>query len=122
MVSSSKDGLSLWRLISIKPKREILLTCTLALSASRASFILFSTRRWFLNSTMSIKSITTRPPISLIRSCLAISSAASRLVFKAVSSISDPRVDLAEFMSIDTNASVGSITMLPPDGSLTECS
>ena len=68
---------------------------------------------------MSIKSMTTRPPISLSLSCRAISSAASRFVLKAVSSISEPRVAREELISIEMSASVGSITTDPPDGSLT---
>ena len=68
---------------------------------------------------MSIKSITIKPPTSRRRNCLAISSAASILVCKAVSSISPPRVALAEFTSIEVKASVGSITIAPPDGNLT---
>ena len=38
-------------------------------------------------------------------------------VAKAVDSISLPFVDLAEFTSMETMASVGSITIDPPDGS-----
>ena len=64
-----------------------------------------------------MKSTTTRPPRSRIRSCRPISSAASRLVLSAVSSISSPFVERAELMSIAVSASVWSITMLPPDGS-----
>ena len=67
---------------------------------------------------MSIKSITTSPPISLSLSCVNISTAASILVFCAVSSISVPFVERAELTSILTNASVESITILPPDGKL----
>ena len=63
-----------------------------------------------------MKSITTSPPKSRRRSCLAISSAASRLVLSAVSSISLPLVARAEFISIEVSASVGSITIEPPDG------
>ena len=59
--------------------------------------------------------MTTRPPTSLSLSCLATSFAASMLVLKAVSSISLPFVDLAEFTSIVVIASVGSITMDPPE-------
>ena len=65
---------------------------------------------------MSIKSITTNPPRSLNRNCLAISFAASIFVANAVDSISLPFVERAELTSIDTIASVGSITMEPPDG------
>ena len=57
--------------------------------------------------------------MSLSRSCRAISSAASRLVFSAVSSISDPRVAREELISMEISASVGSITTEPPEGSLT---
>ena len=71
---------------------------------------------------MSMKSMTTRPPISRMRSCRAISSAASRLVLRAVSSMSWPFVARAELISIETRASVGSITILPPAGNLTVCS
>src|SRR5438874_5014604 len=53
---------------------------------------------------MSMKSMTMRPPISRMRSCRAISSAASRLVLVAVVSMSLPRVARAELMSIDTSA------------------
>ena len=87
-----------------------------ALSALSASFRRFSTSRWFLPEPMSIKSMTTRPPKSRSRNWRAISSAASRLVFNAVASISEPLVALAELMSIDTSASVRSITNAPPDG------
>ena len=40
------------------------------------------------------------------RSCLDISTAASRFVLKAVSSMSLPFVDFFELMSMATNASV----------------
>ena len=64
---------------------------------------------------MSIKSITTSPPTSLNFNCLAISTAASKFVLKAVSSISFPFVDLAELTSMAVIASVGSITIEPPE-------
>ena len=53
-----------------------------------------------------MKSMTIRPPMSRSRSCRAISSAASRLVLRAVASMSPPRVLRAELMSIETSASV----------------
>ena len=56
-----------------------------------------------------------------MRSWRAISSDASRFVFNAVASMSLPFVARAELISIETNASVWSITMLPPDGSVTLC-
>ena len=66
-----------------------------------------------------MKSITTKPPKSRSRNCRVISSAASKLVFTAVSSISAPLVARPELTSIATNASVWSITMAPPEGKLT---
>ena len=70
------------------------------------SCIKSSTARLFFKEVISIKSMTISPPISLNLSCLAISLAASKLVFTAVSSISDPLVAFAEFMSMATKASV----------------
>ena len=63
-----------------------------------------------------MKSITINPPTSLNLNCLAISFAASKFVLRAVSSISLPLVDRAELISIVVIASVGSITIDPPDG------
>ena len=70
-----------------------------------------STARWFFCDSMSMKSMTIRPPTSRSRIWRAISSAASRLVLSAVVSMSVPRVLRAELMSIETSASVWSITM-----------
>jgi hypothetical protein len=72
-----------------------------------------------LLDSMSMKSMTTRPPRSRRRSWRAISSAASQLVLKAVSSMSAPRVARPELTSTETRASVWSITMAPPEGRLT---
>ena len=69
----------------------------------------------FSSFNISIKSITTNPPTSLSLSCLAISDAASIFVLNAVSSISLPLVDLAELTSQLSCASVGSITIEPPE-------
>ena len=113
---SPSDGRRRWRLISSRPKREIRPIWTRARSDFRASFRRFSTAFWFLLADISMKSITIKPPMSRRRSCRAISSAASRLVHRAVSSISPPLVARAELMSIETSASVGSITIDPPDG------
>ena len=66
-----------------------------------------------------MKSITTNPPMSLNLNCLPISSQASIFVLTAVSSISFPEVACEEFMSIATNASASSMTMEPPEVSLT---
>ena len=54
--------------------------------------------------------MTIRPDKSLILICRAISSAASRFVFKAVFSILTSLIDCPEFISIETSASVGLIT------------
>ena len=62
-----------------------------------------------------MKSITTKPPKSLNLNCLAISMAASRLVFKAVFSIFLSVVFFPELTSIATSASVVLITIDPPD-------
>jgi len=59
-----------------------------------------------------------KPDKSLIFICLAISSAASILVSKAVLSTFFPFIYLPEFISIETKASVGLITKYPPDFSL----
>ena len=68
---------------------------------------------------MSMKSTTIRPPKSRRRNWRATSSAASRLVLKAVSSMSAPRVERPELTSTETSASVWSMTMAPPEGRLT---
>jgi len=66
-----------------------------------------------------MKSITIKPPKSRKRNWRAISSAASKLVLSAVSSMSPPRVERDELMSIAVNASVTSMTIEPPDGKRT---
>jgi hypothetical protein len=67
---------------------------------------------------MSIKSMIINPDKSLIFICLAISSAASKLVSKAVLSTFFCLIELPEFMSIETRASVGLITKYPPEVNL----
>ena len=57
-----------------------------------------------------MKSIIIRPDKSLIFICLDISSAASRLVSKAVLSTFFCLIELPELMSIETSASVGLMT------------
>ena len=116
---SFKEDLSLCLESSRRPNLEILPICTLALSAEREFRISSSTFLLFSRFIMSIKSITTRPPISLSLNCLDISLAASRLVCVAVSSISLPEVAFDEFMSIATRASASSMTIDPPDSSFT---
>ena len=58
---SSSEGCSRWRDSSIRPKREILPICTRARSKRSASRRRFSTSRWFLCDSMSMKSMTIRP-------------------------------------------------------------
>ena len=62
-----------------------------------------------------MKSIIINPDKSLILICLAISSAASRLVSRAVFSTFFCFIELPEFISIETKASVGFTTKYPPD-------
>ena len=81
-----------------------------ARSFFRHSFSSFSTVRLLRFSSMSMKSMTMRPARSRRRSWRAISSAASRLVLSAVSSILCSRVERPELMSIETSASVGLMT------------
>ena len=116
---SPSEGRSRWRDISKRPKRDILPTCTRARSMLSASRILFSTALWFFAADISIKSITISPPISRNRNWRAISSAASKFVCNAVSSIFPPLVARAELISMETKASVGSMTIDPPDGKST---
>ena len=116
---SDRAGRKRWRLISIRPNLEIEPNCTRARSWRSASRKRFSTSRRLRDSSMSMKSITIRPPKSRRRIWRATSSAASKLVRVAVSSISPPRIERAEFTSTLTSASVWSITIAPPDGSCT---
>ena len=116
---SDSAGRSRWRLISIKPNLLMVPNCTRARSCRSASRRRFSTSRRLRLSSMSIKSITIRPPRSRRRIWRATSSAASRLVRVAVSSMSPPRIERAEFTSTLTSASVWSITIAPPLGNVT---
>ena len=62
------------------------------------------------------------PDKSLNFICLAISSAASKFVSRAVLSTFFCLIDFPEFTSIDTNASVGLITKYPPEANFTSVS
>ncbi len=95
-----------WRDISNKPKWLILPTWMRALSWRKHSLMRRSTARLLRRSSISMKSITTRPARSLKRSCREISVAASRFVLRAVSSIECSLVERPEFTSIETSASV----------------
>ena len=103
---SPNDGLNLCLDISNNPNLDMFPIDILALSCLTASLRVLSTCLLFLYCLISIKSITNKPPKSLSLHCLAISSAASTFVFKAVDSISDCFVDFPELISIETNASV----------------
>ena len=116
---SLSAGRRRWRLISNKPNLLMEPNCTRARSWRRASRKRFSTSRRLRDSSMSMKSITIRPARSRKRAWRATSSAASRLVRVAVSSMAPPLMARAEFTSTETNASVWSITMAPPLGNCT---
>ena len=73
--------------ISNRPNSLILPICTLTLSCQNAFFNCLSTNFLFCKSSISIKSITINPDNPLNLTCLAISSVASRLMFRAVFSI-----------------------------------
>ena len=118
-LDSPREGRRRWRDISIRPKREMRPSWTRARSCFMASRSRFSTSRWLRAGVMSMKSMTKRPPRSRSRSWREISSAASRLVLRAVSSMSAPLVARAELMSMEVRASVWSITIEPPEGSRT---
>ena len=67
---------------------------------------------------LALGNVTINPDKSLIFICLAISSAASKLVSNAVLSIFFCLIELPEFISIETRASVGLITKYPPEFNL----
>ena len=114
-VDSATEFINLWRDSSSSPNLDIVPICTRALSLAVSFSITFSIEALFSVEFISIKSITTRPPISLSRKCLAISFAAFKFVLKAVSSIFEPLVARAELMSIAVKASVTSKTIVAPD-------
>ncbi len=107
------------RVISAILRLEKLTTRVLARSFASASFRRFCTCRRSLADSISMKSMTTWPPSWRSRSCLAISSQASRLVLKTVRARLRSPVNLAVLTSIETSASVSSIETLPPLGSQT---
>ncbi len=77
------------------------------------------TRLRSVSEPMSMKSQTMMPPMSRRRTWRAISLAASTLVRTIVSSRFLPPVNLPELTSMTVSASVDSITIEPPEGSLT---
>ena len=111
---SLKVGFMRCRESSKSPNWEILPIWILARSIFMASLSCLSTSKMCFLSSMSIKSMTIRPPKSRKRNCRPISSAAWTLVLKAVISTSFSRVERPELMSMATKASVGSMTKEPP--------
>ncbi len=103
-----------------RPSEVTSATWCLVRSRARHSIIRRSTRSRLLSSTMSMKSMTMMPPMSLSLSCRTISSAASRLFLVTVCSRLPPwPVNLPVFTSMTVIASVVSITSEPPLGSQT---
>ncbi|OPY08676.1 MAG: hypothetical protein A4E67_00930 [Syntrophaceae bacterium PtaB.Bin038] len=96
-----------WRDSSIIPNLEMREIWVRARSRLRAFLKVFSISAMCLRSFMSMKSMTMSPPRSRSLSCRAISSAASRLARKAVSSTSRRSEALPELTSIVIIASVG---------------
>ena len=94
-------------------------TCVRVLSRASADRNASTTLRRLSLISMSMKSITTMPPMSRSRSCLATSSAASRLLRKTVSSRFEVPTFLPVLTSITVRASVCSMISEPPLGSHT---
>jgi len=99
------------RLTATSPNFPTADTSLLALSFFISSLRIRSTSLLCPRSSMSMKSMTMSPPMSLSRSWRAISRAASRFVRKAVSSMSRSFEERPEFTSMAHRASVRSITM-----------
>ncbi len=119
LIDSLKLIRNRWRDISRRPKWLIDPIWIRALSFRIASFMRRSTVLRFLFSSISMKSTTISPDRSRRRNWRPSSSAASRLVLSAVSSIFRSRVERPEFTSTATSASVWLITRYPPDFSVT---
>src|SRR5437867_1494832 len=98
------------RVISMSPNCEIFKIFVRARSRLTASRIAFSTPRRCFSSRMSMKSLTITPPRSRRRSWRAISLAACRFIWYAVSSALLSARKLPLFTSIATSASVWSMT------------
>ena len=107
------------RVISTRPSSEMSKICERVLSRASALRNASTTLARFSRISMSMKSITMMPPMSRRRSCLAISSAASMLLWNTVASRFDVPTFLPVFTSITVSASVCSMISEPPDGSHT---
>ena len=118
-VDSATELINRCRDNSRRPNLDIVPIWTRARSLAVAFSMAFSIDTLFSSGTISMKSITIKPPISLSCNWIAISSTASLFALKAVSSILVPLVDRAELMSIAVNASVASNTIVAPDLSIT---
>ena len=106
-----------WRVSSTKPNSLMRATVVLARSFRRFCWKRSSISRRWRGLRMSMRSHTTRPPMSRRRSWRQISSTASLLVSKAFVSLSRALRLLPLFTSMATSASVWSNTSAPPDGS-----
>ena len=118
-VDSAIEFIKRWRDNSSRPNLDIVPIWTRARSLAVAFSIAFSIATLYSSEAISMKLITIKPPISLSRNWIAITSTASRFALKAVSSILAPLVARAELISIAVNASVASNTIAAPDLSVT---
>ena len=104
------------RVISMSPNCEMRRIFVRARSRRSASRSASSTLRRCVSLRMSMKSLTITPPRSRSRSCRAISLAACRFIWYAVSSALLSARKLPLFTSMATSASVCSMTSDPPSG------
>ena len=118
--ASSSPAPTRLRVICTRPSEVTSATWCLVRSLARHSSSRRSTSSRFDSSTMSMKSMTTMPPMSRSRSWRTISSAASRLFLVTVSSRLPPwPVNFPVLTSTTVIASVRSMTSEPPLGSHT---
>src|SRR4051794_23265056 len=116
--SSSPSPMRL-RVISTRPSSEMSKTWVLVLSRASASRNTLMTCSRLSLISMSMKSMTTMPPMSRNRSWRATSTAASRLLRNTVSSRLDVPTFLPVLTSMTVSASVCSMMSDPPDGNHT---
>src|SRR2546421_2938429 len=100
-----------FRVISTRPSSEIWSTLVRALSPASAFLSAFSTCSRCSSCSMSMKSMMMMPPRSRSRIWRTTSPTASRLILSTVWSKSRLPTYLPVFTSIETSASVWSITM-----------
>jgi hypothetical protein len=118
-VVSLERGRRRWRDSSSRPKREILPTWTRARSWLEPSRRRFSTSRWFF-ALLHVDEVDDDQAAEVAQAQLA-GDLVGRLEVGVESPSSRCRAARAraEFTSTETSASVWSITMAPPDGSVT---